>query len=407
MKIKLLSLVLLFSGYSFAACTTENDPNNNPADETPQTDMGTGETNGYKMVWEDTFNSGALNETNNWSVEVNGNGGGNSELQYYRRENISVGTEPVSGNGCLIITAKKENYLGKTGTSGRLTTQNKMTVKYGKIEARIKLPKTANGLWPAFWTLGADIPTVGWPKCGEIDILEMGNANGIKNGTQETYFNGACHWGESWNNGVYPNYARATTNPYSLQDDFHLYTLIWDETAIRMYLDLDKYPNNAPYYEMTINGEDVAGNPRRYFHKPNFVILNLAIGGNFTQLWDINKITALNAANNYQAKMYIDFVRVYQKGVAGEELYSKGKTSVPAVSQNQKYRIYPVPANEELRIEGPATPDEIKVFSISGQELITASNTSTVNTSALKTGNYLIRISQNNGQSETHSFAKK
>ena len=174
-----------------------------------------------------------------------------------------------------------------------------------------------------------------------------------------------------------------------------------------MYLDLDKYPNNAAYYEMTINGEDVAGNPRRYFHKPNFVILNLAIGGNFTQLWDINKITALNAANNYEAKMYIDFVRVYQKGVAGEELYSKGKTSVPALSQNQQYRIYPVPANEELRIEGPATPDEIKVFSISGQELITASNTSTVNTSALKTGNYLIRISQNNGQSETHSFAKK
>ena len=105
--------------------------------------------------------------------------------------------------------------------------------------------------------------------------------------------------------------------------------------------------------------------------------------------------------------MYIDFVRVYQKGVAGEELYSKGKTSVPALSHNQQYRIYPVPANEELRIEGPATPDEIKIFSISGQELITASNTSTVNTSALKTGNYLIRISQNNGQSETHSFAKK
>lgn len=328
MKIKLtflsfLSFLLL--SYFITSCTEnsiELDQETNI--DLPLTDIGSGENDGYKMVWEDTFNDSILDETNKWSVEVNGNGGGNSEIQYYRRENISLGTEPESKFGCLIITAKKESYSGKTATSGRLTTQNKMNVKYGKIEARIKLPKTANGLWPAFWMLGADISSVGWPKCNEIDILEMGNSNGIKNNSQETYFNGACHWGESWNGGAYPNYAKATTNAYSLQDDFHLYTLIWDETSIKMYLDLDIYPDNSAYYEMAINGQDADNSPSRYFHKPDFIIFNLAVGGNFTQLWSISKITALNNENNYEAKMYVDFVRVYQKGVEGEELFSKG-----------------------------------------------------------------------------------
>lgn len=404
MKTKLTLFSLLFSTSMFAACSVSPEPL--PIDEeteTPITDVGSGEINGYKVVWEDKFNDGTLDETNRWSVEVNGNGGGNSELQYYRRENISVGTEPVSGAECLIITAKKESFSGKTCTSGRLTTQNKMAVKYGKIEARIKLPKTANGLWPAFWMLGADISTVNWPKCGETDILEMGNANGIKNNTQETYFNGACHWGESWNNGSYPNYAKATTNTYSLQDDFHLFTLIWDETAIKMYLDLDKYPNNTPYYEMAINGQDVVGNPSRYFHKQNFVIFNLAIGGNFTQLWDINKITALSTG---EAKMYIDFVRVYQKGATGEELNSKVKTSVPAITTSNQYEIYPVPASGYLKIKGEAMPATVNIFSMNGQQVISQKNTNQLSVSGLQSGNYTVQIIDINGKSETHSFIK-
>lgn len=407
MKTNLLLLSFFFSTSIFAACSVSPEPLPNDEDETetPLTDIGSGEINGYKVVWEDKFNDGTLDETNRWSVEVNGNGGGNSELQYYRRENISVGTEPVSGAGCLIITAKKESFSGKTCTSGRLTTQNKMTVKYGKIEARIKLPKTANGLWPAFWMLGADITTYGWPKCGETDILEMGNANGIKNNTQEKYFNGACHWGESWNNGSYPNYAKATTNAYSLQDDFHLYTLIWDETAIKMYLDLDKYPNNTPYYEMAINGEDVAGNPRRYFHKQGFVIFNLAVGGNFPQIWDITKITALAAGD---AKMYVDFIKVYQKGATGEELNSKVKTALPSVSAAAKqFEIYPVPTNGYLKIKGEATPAIVNIYSMNGQQLISQKNTNQLAVTDLQSGNYTVQIIDINGKSETHTFIKK
>lgn len=269
----------------------------------------------YKLMWEDNFDNPVLNETKHWTAEVNGDGGGNNELQYYRRENISIEQHP-SGVSCLVISAKRESYGGKLITSGRLVTRGNVSAKYGKIEARMKLPSTANGLWPAFWMMGEDFSTVGWPRCGEIDILEMGNVNGISRGTQDKYFNGACHWGENWT-----YYAKDNTAAYSLQDDFHLFTLIWDETAIRMYLDLDKYPNNAPYYEMSIAGQRVAGQVSYYFHKPFHILFNLAVGGNFTGITgnaNVSKITAL-PADGTPVKMYVDYVRIYQKGITGEE----------------------------------------------------------------------------------------
>jgi len=175
-------------------------------------------------------------------------------------------------------------------------------------------------LWPAFWMLGSDYPKAVWPKCGEIDILEMGNANGIEAGTQDKLFNGACHWGERFNHGRYPNFAKATTSPFSLQDDFHLFTLIWDEKTIKMYVDLDKNPAATSYFEMPVNGENVANNPARYFYKEYFVLFNLAVGGNFTKIHHIKDVTALNSG---EAKMYVDYVRIYQKGVDGESFNSK------------------------------------------------------------------------------------
>lgn len=193
---------------------------------------------------------------------------------------------------------------GDTGiSSGRVNTNNKFTFKYGKIEAGIKLPKTADGLWPAFWMLGADFSSAGWPRCGEIDIMEMGHKTGIDNKTQDRYLTGAAHWGAT-QNGSHPNYAVSAITPYSLQDDsFHLYTLLWDEKAIRMYLDA----NPDPYFVMDIAA---LGD---FFHKPYFIVFNLAAGGDFPQIYDIDKISALNAGNNYQADMYIDFVQVYDK----------------------------------------------------------------------------------------------
>ena len=269
----------------------------------------------YHLVWQDNFDGPKLDMTH-WNIVVDANGGGNRELQYYKRENIEVGKEPVSGENCQIIKAKKENYFQRKYTSGRLSTQNKVSFKYGKIEARIKLPKTANGLWPAFWMLGNDYPKAIWPKCGEIDILEMGNKKGIVTGMQDRFFSGACHWGENFNNGSYPNYGISSVSPYSLQDGFHLYTLIWDKDAVKMYLDLDKYPNNIPYFEMPINEKDLPNSSAHYFHKPFFIIFNLAVGGNFPEISHPSQITALKEG---EARMYIDYVKVYQKGIEGEE----------------------------------------------------------------------------------------
>ena len=112
----------------------------------------------YQLVWSDEFDGTELNR-NNWNVEVNGNGGGNNELQYYvdNTKNLEV------SNGTLKIHALRENYGNKSYTSGRINSKGKQEFKYGKIEARMKLPRFS-GIWPAFWTLGANYDTVGWPK---------------------------------------------------------------------------------------------------------------------------------------------------------------------------------------------------------------------------------------------------
>lgn len=364
---------------------------------------GTGVTGGYKLVWQDTFSGTQLDEAKSWKIEVNGNGGGNNELQYYRRENISMGNEPISGVNCLIITGKKESYLGKTCTSGRLTTQNKMSFTYGKLEARIKLPKTANGLWPAFWMLGSDINTESWPACGEVDILEMGNANGITNGTQDKLFNGACHWGY-YENGWYPNYAKATVSTTGLQDDFHLFTMVWDTKSIKMYLDWDKNPTALPYYEMGITSSVTDKDPAYYFHKQYFVLFNLAIGGNFPNIKDITKITALN---NGDVKMYVDYVKMYQKGDVGQEYEGPALTAVNKLSVPNNFRIYPNPTTDKLRIEGNGVPTQITLINITGQEILKISNSTSLDVSHLPAGNYLLKIKGVDGKIETHQLTKK
>lgn len=289
---------------------------------------GSGETDGYKLVWQDLFDGTAL-DTKSWSIEVNGDGGGNAELQYYTTENVSVGDDG-QGNGCLILTAKRETYNNKEFTSGRLNTKGKFAFKHGKVEASIKLPVTANGLWPAFWMMGNDFDKVGWPASGETDIMEFGHQNGIKAGTSDRYFNGASHWGTAWDNKGDKD--QSATWDYSLQDgEFHLWTCIWDENAMSMYCDLDKYPDRAPYYTIDISKVDpaeelCAGN---FFHKENFIIFNLAVGGHFPGIYNADGITALNDANGNSASMYINYVKVYQKGVDSESITIPDGTAEP------------------------------------------------------------------------------
>jgi beta-glucanase (GH16 family) len=281
----------------------------------------------YKLMWEDNFDKPTLDETQ-WTIETQS--GYNSELQCYRRENITI-EKDVSGVNCLVINAKKENYGGYVATSGRLVTRGKVSCKYGKIEARIKFPHTGNGLWPAFWLLGEDYPSVGSPRCGEMDICELGSSTGISRGLQDSYHTAACHWGETLT-----SYATNNTAAYPVEGDFHLFTVIWDQTYIKMYLDLDKYPLHSPYFQLKLDSADIVGTPAHYFNKSYGILLNMAVGGTFTGILgssSIGNVTAL-PADGSPAKMFVDYVRIYQKNVQGD-VYTgpafKQETIVPVL----------------------------------------------------------------------------
>ena len=278
----------------------------------------------YKLVWQDDFTGSSL-DLEMWNIEVNGDGGGNNELQYYCEKAVSV------QDGNLVLTATKENYNGKDCTSGRITTLGKVYFTYGKVEARIKMPNTANGLWPAFWMMGNDINAVGWPACGETDIVEMGNVNGINAGTQGRYFNGAMHWGTAWDAHQYD--AQDKTLTYSVQDgEYHLFTCVWDKETVKMYVDQDKYPTVAPYFTKAITYSADNSAAGYYFHKPNFILFNLAVGGQYPSIYNINGITALADGPR---SMQIDWVRVYQKGDSGETFTGKNTLTHSAVEDVQ------------------------------------------------------------------------
>lgn len=267
----------------------------------------------YQLVWNEDFTDASLNMAV-WNIETNGDGGGNNELQYYCDRGVKLGIEPTTGKHCLILTATKEDYHGKKCTSGRVNTKGKLYYTYGKIEARIKFPQTANGLWPAFWQMGNNYDQVGWPKCGETDIIELGHQNAFGNGTQDRYFNGAMHVGSRWD-AVWSD-ANAVTWPYSVEDTFHVVTMYWTPTSIDMFMDHDSHPGLQPYFHANLEPNDDANYDRSVvFGKPNFIIANLAVGGNFPGIFDINNITAL--ANGARS-MYIDWIRIYQRGDANE-----------------------------------------------------------------------------------------
>lgn len=298
----------------------------------------------WQLVWSDEFEAEELNSAY-WNVEDNARGGGNAELQYYAPKNVTIERHPVSGETCLVLNAQREQYKNRPCTSARLNTQDKVTVEYGKVEARIAFPHTANGLWPAFWMLGNNLATnlgdnddvdkrlkeleaegrVVWPKCGEIDICEMGHHYGIENGVQDRYFNGACHWGESFNNGAYPNVGQFHTWDYPVQGDFHLFTLIWTEDSIAMYLDQDKYPDVEPYFQLSLRGKDI-NQPGHYFNHPFYLVLNLSVGGFFPNMPAAEKYPAVIPSDDPSflrvtalpedgtpVKMFVDYIRIYKK----------------------------------------------------------------------------------------------
>lgn len=255
----------------------------------------------YELIWEENFDGTELN-SGVWNYEEGvgvWNTGQNAELQYYKADNVAVGPDG-EGNNALIITAKRETTGSYQFTSGRIQSSGKVEVQYGKIEARIKLPVLANGLWPAFWMLGTEN---GWPASGEIDILEAGHSQGIAAGTQERTLNGALHWEE---NGSYAGYGPQWTAPAGVSlYDYNKFTLTWTPQRIEMHLN----DHSTPYFAMDITGTD----KEEFRDWAHYFILNLAVGGSFPGITNPNNITA-----PFPAQMFVDYIRVYQLDGEGE-----------------------------------------------------------------------------------------
>lgn len=315
---KILKNILVLLSFLPGLCCSDPSPRGSRPDSPETSPPAGGEGKDYQLVWEEQFTGSAPDEKA-WNIELVENPQ-NNEFQAYKKENIRIDKEPLSGNSCLVITARRESHGNRHFTSARLNTMKKVAFQYGRVDARIKLPETANGLWPAFWMKGNDNDVAQWPSCGEIDIMEMGHKDGISAGSQDRLLGTACHWGP--NNAGLRSVSSKSTLPYSLQDDdFHLYTLIWDKDHISIYVDLDRFPDRAPYYRF--NHRVNTHNAVSYFNKPFYVLLNLAVGGNYTGITgnaNIDQITGLNTGNNEEASMYVDYIRIYQKGESNEKL---------------------------------------------------------------------------------------
>ncbi len=244
----------------------------------------------WTLVWQDEFESSISDD---WTFEegMGSSGWGNNELQYYREENASV------VDGMLQIQAKVESYGDASYTSARMKTQGIKSFTYGKIEARISMP-SFTGVWPAFWMLGENISSVGWPACGEIDIMEHVN-------TENTTY-GTCHWYDE----AYASYSGNTSVDVT---GFHVYSIEWDEDYIRWYVD------DTQYHEMTIT-DGVNGTSE--FHNEFFILLNMAIGGDWPG-FSVDE-TAM------PANMYVDYVRVYQESDDSDD--SSDETGVSGLS---------------------------------------------------------------------------
>jgi len=235
----------------------------------------------WTLVWSDEFNQpdGSSPDSTKWTYDTGGGSWGNSELEYYtsRTNNARI------AGGCLVIEANQENYSGSNYTSARLKTQGKWSWTYGRMEARIKLPR-GQGMWPAFWTLGTNIASIGWPKCGEIDIME-------NIGREPTNDYGTIHGPVSYSVGgrcVLPG------NP-ALADDFHLYAVEWTTNQIKWYLDSYQYFSATP--------ASLPGGTNWVFTLPQFLLLNLSVGGNWPGSPDGTTV--------FPQQMLVDYVRVY------------------------------------------------------------------------------------------------
>lgn len=241
----------------------------------------------WKLVWAEEFEGadGAGVDPKSWSFDVGGHGWGNNELEYYtdRVENAYL------QDGSLVIEARKEEYEGNSYTSARLVTKNKADWMYGRYEIRARLPK-GQGIWPAIWMLPSDDTYGGWPRGGEVDIMEL-------IGKDPSTIYGTLHWGA-------PHELRATSyqlnSPQDFSDDYHIFALEWEPEAFRWYVDGVHFLTVTQWKTSAENAPF-----RAPFNQRFHLLLNVAVGGNWPGRPDSNTV--------FPVKMLVDYVRVYER----------------------------------------------------------------------------------------------
>ncbi|NNJ79355.1 MAG: glycoside hydrolase family 16 protein [Xanthomonadales bacterium] len=240
------------------------------------------------LVWNDEFDGTQL-DPEVWFFESGDGsqygipGWGNNELQWYLPDSAQL------DNGVLVITARQESQNGKDYTSARINTRDRFAFAYGRIEARIRLPG-GQGLWPAFWLLPQDFAYGGWAASGEIDVMEAVNLGGAGGNT----VHGTLHYGGEWPNNVFTGESYGV--PTDATTDFHVYALEWDATEMRWYVDGVLYAMQNAWYSTS------APYPAP-FDQPFYILLNVAVGGNFPG--------APDAGTEFPVTMEVDYVRVY------------------------------------------------------------------------------------------------
>jgi beta-glucanase (GH16 family) len=270
-------------------CGSANGPVSPPASS--PSPAPTPPATGWTLVWSDEFEgpAGALVDATKWRFDLGGGGWGNQELQTYtdRARNAHL-----SGDGSLVIDVLREAHTGPDGiareyTSARLKTQGVFTHAYGRFEARLKVPY-GQGIWPAFWMLGHDITTVGWPACGEIDVMEnIGREPAVVHGT----IHGPGYSGAASLGGAY------TLSSGRFADAFHVFAVEWEGEVLRWSVDGQLYLTRTP--------ANLPAGTRWVFDHPFFVILNVAVGGS----WPGNP----DQTTVFPQQMLVDYVRVYRR----------------------------------------------------------------------------------------------
>jgi len=261
----------------------------------------------WVLVWADEFDGPNIN-TSYWGYDLGCSGWGNNEWENYTNSSNNAFIE----NGNLVIQAINTGGGNCGYTSARLKTQGKVHFTYGRIEARIKMPY-GQGIWPAFWMLGENISTVGWPACGEIDIMEMvGGGAGRDN---------VCVGTAHWDNGGHQYNGNSISVPWpeKLADNYHIYAVEWDATSIKWFFDGTQYH--------TVN---IGSGMEEFVGKDFFILLNLAVGGNWPGYPDASTV--------FPQRMYVDYVRWYQ-------WQESGPTATPTPTPTPK--IFNIPGRVE------------------------------------------------------------